>query len=51
MKRRMRDDRGATMVEYGLLLATVVLVVAATVPAFGLAVADLFDVGGLPLPW
>jgi len=42
-----RDDDGATMVEYGLMIALVALVALLAVTAFGISVGDLFDDGGL----
>ena len=38
----MRDDRGATAVEYGLMVGLIAAVIIAGVAAFGLAVNDLF---------
>lgn len=40
---RMRDDRGATMVEYGLLVVLIALVAAAGAGALGIALDALFD--------
>ena len=37
-----RDDRGATAVEYGLMVGLVAAVIIVSVTAFGLAVKDLF---------
>jgi pilus assembly protein Flp/PilA len=37
-----RDERGATAVEYGLLVGLIAVVIIAGVAAFGLAVSDLF---------
>ncbi len=43
--RRHRDDRGASAVEYGLLLAGVTLVIVAVVLLLGGSVQGLFDTG------
>jgi len=40
--RALRRDDGATMVEYGLMLALIMLVAFAAVAAFGGSVASLF---------
>jgi pilus assembly protein Flp/PilA len=40
--RALRDDAGATMVEYGLMLALIMLVAFAAVAAFGGSVSGLF---------
>jgi pilus assembly protein Flp/PilA len=40
---RMRDDRGATMVEYGLLVVLIALVAAVGAGALGIALDALFD--------
>jgi len=45
--RARRDDKGAAMAEYGLLLAGIAALVAASVWAFGGNVLSLFDVPGL----
>jgi pilus assembly protein Flp/PilA len=37
-----RDERGATAVEYGLLVGLIAIVIIGGVTAFGLAVSDLF---------
>lgn len=37
-----RDERGATAVEYGLLVAFIAIVIVSAVMLFGLAVSDLF---------
>jgi pilus assembly protein Flp/PilA len=37
-----RDERGATAVEYGLLVAFIAIVIISAVTLFGLAVSDLF---------
>ena len=36
-----RDDRGATAVEYGLMVGLIAVVIVAAVTAFGIAVNDL----------
>jgi pilus assembly protein Flp/PilA len=38
-----RDDRGATMVEYGLLVALIAVVVAVTAATLGDNIAQLFQ--------
>jgi Flp pilus assembly pilin Flp len=43
-----KDDKGAAMAEYGLLLAGIAMVVAAAVVALGGAVVSLYD---LPAPF
>jgi pilus assembly protein Flp/PilA len=42
MLQRLRDDRGATMVEYGLMVALIAIVAFASVTAFGVSVNGLF---------
>ena len=42
MLQRLRDDRGATMVEYGLMVALIAIVAFASVTAFGGSVSGLF---------
>lgn len=37
-----RDDRGATAVEYGLMVGLIAAVIIIAVTAFGIAVKDLF---------
>ena len=37
-----RDDRGATAVEYGLMVAFIAIVIIGAVTVFGLGVSDLF---------
>lgn len=37
-----RDERGATAVEYGLMVALIAIVIIGAVSTFGLAVSDLF---------
>lgn len=39
-----RDERGATAVEYGLMVAMIAIVIIGAVTVFGLAVSDLFFV-------
>jgi pilus assembly protein Flp/PilA len=39
---RMRDDQGATAVEYGLMVGLIAVVIIGAVTVFGLAVGDLF---------
>lgn len=43
LKLRMRDDRGATMVEYGLLIVLIALVAAVGAFAMGGALNNLFN--------
>lgn len=38
-----RDDRGATAVEYGLMVALIALVIIVAVTAFGSALKGLFE--------
>ena len=42
MLQRLRDDRGATMVEYGLMVALIAIVAFASVTVFGVSVSGLF---------
>jgi Flp pilus assembly pilin Flp len=44
--RARRDDNGAAVAEYGLLLVGIAVVVAGAVVALGGAVSGLFDVPG-----
>lgn len=44
----LADDAGASMVEYGLLLAAIAIVVAVALPLFASRVTALF---GTPLPF
>jgi Flp pilus assembly pilin Flp len=37
-----RDERGATAVEYGLMVGCIAIAIILAVTAFGLSVADLF---------
>jgi pilus assembly protein Flp/PilA len=37
-----RDDRGATMIEYGLMVALIAVIVAAAVGPLGIAIAGMF---------
>lgn len=39
-----RDERGATAVEYGLMVALIAIVIIAAVSTFGLAVSNLFKI-------
>lgn len=39
-----RDERGATAVEYGLMVAMIAIVIISAVAAFGVAVSDLFEI-------
>ncbi|MEV0287504.1 MULTISPECIES: Flp family type IVb pilin [unclassified Kribbella] len=41
-KQLRRDDRGASMVEYGLLVALIAVIVAAAAGPLGTAIAQLF---------
>jgi pilus assembly protein Flp/PilA len=41
-KQLRRDDRGATMIEYGLMVALIAVIVAAAVGPLGVAIAALF---------
>jgi pilus assembly protein Flp/PilA len=41
--RRDRDDEGATMVEYGLMVALIAVIVAVAVGPLGTAIAAMFD--------
>lgn len=43
LKTLIRDDEGATMVEYGLLIALVALVAIAAVKTLGTSVSTLFN--------
>ena len=43
----LADDRGATMVEYGLMVALIALVAFLSVTVFGINVNGLFDNQGL----
>lgn len=43
MPNLLRDDRGATMVEYALLIALIALIALVAVTAFGVSVDGLFD--------
>ena len=42
-KQLRRDDRGASMVEYGLLVALIAVIVAAAAGPLGTGIAALFD--------
>lgn len=39
----LKSERGATAVEYGIMVALIALVIFAAVATLGLAVFDLFD--------
>lgn len=39
----MRDERGATAVEYAILASLIAVVIIVAVTAFGLATRDLFE--------
>jgi pilus assembly protein Flp/PilA len=39
-----RDERGATAVEYGLMVAMIAIVIIGGVALFGVAVSDLFQI-------
>lgn len=39
-----RDERGATAVEYGLMVALIAIVIIGGVTLFGVAVSDLFRI-------
>ena len=41
---RRRDERGATAVEYGLMVALIAIVIIGGVATFGLAVSDLYKI-------
>ena len=43
-RRRPHDERGATAVEYGLMVALIAIVIIGGVTTFGLAVNDLFKI-------
>lgn len=43
LRQRFREDRGATMVEYGLLLSSALLIAFAVVMVFGQRVIGLFE--------
>lgn len=43
VKRLWRDERGATMVEYGIMISMIAVVCLAVVAAIGDAVFDSFD--------
>lgn len=46
--RSVDDQRGASAVEYALLIAMIAAVIALSVSLFGLSVADLFQVDFTP---
>ncbi len=39
-----RDERGATAVEYGLMVAMIAIVIVGAITVFGVAVNDLFSI-------
>ena len=41
---RSRNDRGATAVEYGLMVTLIAVVIVTAVATFGLKVSDLFEI-------
>jgi pilus assembly protein Flp/PilA len=41
---RPRDDRGATAVEYGLMVALIAIVIIGAVGTFGTNVSELFEI-------
>ena len=43
---RMRNDKGATMVEYGLMVALIAVVVAVTAATLGTKIATMFTTVG-----
>jgi pilus assembly protein Flp/PilA len=43
LKSLVRDDEGATMVEYGLLIALIAMVALVAVKALGTSVSTLFN--------
>jgi pilus assembly protein Flp/PilA len=42
LARRRRDERGATAVEYGLMVGMIAIVLVAGVATFGISVSELF---------
>lgn len=42
--RAPRDERGATAVEYGLMVTLIAVVLVAVITTFGLKVSDLFTI-------
>jgi pilus assembly protein Flp/PilA len=46
-----RDDRGATAVEYALMVTLIALVIIAAVTAFGLSVSGLFHLVNTTAPF
>jgi pilus assembly protein Flp/PilA len=42
--RSPRSERGATAVEYGLMVALIAVVIVASVTVFGVRVSDLFTI-------
>ena len=43
LKRLLREEEGATMVEYGLMVALIAVVVMAVVVLLGAEIADMFQ--------
>ena len=41
---RQRDERGATAVEYGLMVAFIAIAIIGAVSTFGIAVSDLYKI-------
>lgn len=55
VKERMASEKGATMVEYGIMVALIAVIVMVAVGPLGEAIFDLFqgvttDIGGTPAP-
>ncbi len=50
MHRRILEDRGATMVEYGLVVSFIVFVALLAVHAFGGSVVGLFESAVAAIP-
>lgn len=42
-RRFFRDEKGTTVIEYGLICALLVLAVASTLPAFGLTLSQAYE--------
>jgi len=42
--RSPRDDRGATAVEYGLMVTLIAVVIVSAVATFGTSVSELFEI-------
>ena len=43
LARFVRDDSGATAIEYGMIIALIFLAILGSLTAFGQATGDLFD--------